>query len=62
MLLTKFLVASLWFEKYISNYLIFQVNQSHQGRYSCTPYNRHTTAGSSGDMEVIYVSHDWTSY
>nr|WKY18272.1 turtle-like protein IGSF9 [Penaeus vannamei] len=33
--------------------LITKVNQSHQGRYSCTPYNRHTTAGSSGDMEVI---------
>lgn len=32
--------------------LLLQVNQSHQGRYSCTPYNRHTTAGSSGDMEV----------
>lgn len=35
------------------NYItVIQVNQSHQGRYSCTPYNRHTTAGSSGDMEV----------
>ncbi|XP_071542829.1 protein turtle homolog B-like isoform X4 [Panulirus ornatus] len=33
--------------------LITKVNQSHQGRYSCTPYNRHTTAGSSGDMEVL---------
>ncbi|KAK3862557.1 hypothetical protein Pcinc_031593 [Petrolisthes cinctipes] len=33
--------------------LITKVSQSHQGRYSCTPYNRHTTAGSSGDMEVM---------
>ncbi|KAL7638192.1 UNVERIFIED_CONTAM: hypothetical protein RMT77_011817 [Armadillidium vulgare] len=33
--------------------LITKVNQGHQGRYSCTPYNRHTTAGSSGDMEVL---------
>ncbi|XP_076068866.1 immunoglobulin superfamily member turtle isoform X3 [Oratosquilla oratoria] len=33
--------------------LFTRVNQSHQGRYSCTPYNRHGTAGSSGDMEVL---------
>ncbi|XP_063848407.1 protein turtle-like isoform X2 [Scylla paramamosain] len=33
--------------------LITKVNQSHQGRYSCTPYNPHTTAGASGDMEVL---------
>ncbi|CAL4082334.1 unnamed protein product [Meganyctiphanes norvegica] len=33
--------------------LITQVTRKHQGRYSCTPYNRHTTAGSSGDMEIL---------
>ncbi|XP_047741035.1 protein turtle [Hyalella azteca] len=33
--------------------LFTKVNQSYQGRYSCTPYNKHTTAGSSGDMEVL---------
>lgn len=30
-----------------------QVNQNHQGRYTCTPYNAHGTQGSSGHMEVL---------
>jgi len=32
---------------------IFQVNQNHQGRYTCTPYNAQGTQGSSGPMEVL---------
>lgn len=30
-----------------------QVNQNHQGRYTCTPYNAQGTQGSSGQMEVL---------
>lgn len=30
-----------------------QVNQNHQGRYTCTPYNAQGTQGSSGPMEVL---------
>lgn len=33
--------------------LIFQVNQNHQGRYTCTPYNAQGTQGSSGNMDVL---------
>lgn len=32
---------------------LLQVNQSHQGRYTCTPYNAQGTQGSSGQMEVL---------
>lgn len=32
---------------------LFQVNQNHQGRYTCTPYNAQGTQGSSGQMEVL---------
>lgn len=35
------------------NYFDMQVNQNHQGRYTCTPYNAHGTQGSSGHMEVL---------
>jgi hypothetical protein len=30
-----------------------QVSQENQGRYTCTPYNVHGTAGSSAVMEVL---------
>lgn len=33
--------------------LFTRVNQSHQGRYTCTPYNAQGTQGSSGAMEVL---------
>ncbi|GIY31897.1 protein turtle [Caerostris extrusa] len=34
--------------------LLFQrVSQEHQGRYRCTPYNLHGTAGTSNVMEVL---------
>ncbi|XP_022903415.1 protein turtle isoform X4 [Onthophagus taurus] len=33
--------------------LFTRVNQSHQGRYTCTPYNAQGTQGSSGPMEVL---------
>ncbi|XP_046664140.1 protein turtle-like isoform X6 [Homalodisca vitripennis] len=33
--------------------LFTRVNQNHQGRYTCTPYNAHGTQGSSGHMEVL---------
>lgn len=33
--------------------LFKRVNQNHQGRYTCTPYNAHGTRGSSGTMEVL---------
>ncbi|KAI5710718.1 hypothetical protein M8J75_011009 [Diaphorina citri] len=33
--------------------LFTRVNQNHQGRYTCTPYNAHGTQGSSGQMEVL---------
>jgi len=32
-----------------------QVTENHQGRYSCTPYNIHTTRGSSGPMQVLVM-------
>lgn len=32
---------------------VLQVNQNHQGRYTCTPYNAQGTQGSSGQMEVL---------
>ncbi|XP_058803605.1 protein turtle-like isoform X3 [Phymastichus coffea] len=33
--------------------LFTRVNESHQGKYTCTPYNAHGTQGSSGHMEVL---------
>uniref|UniRef100_A0A1B6E797 Protein turtle n=1 Tax=Clastoptera arizonana TaxID=38151 RepID=A0A1B6E797_9HEMI len=33
--------------------LFTRVNQNHQGRYTCTPYNAQGTQGSSGQMEVL---------
>ncbi|KAG7213388.1 hypothetical protein KM043_002681 [Ampulex compressa] len=33
--------------------LFTRVNENHQGRYTCTPYNTHGTQGSSGAMEVL---------
>ncbi|CAD7079244.1 unnamed protein product [Hermetia illucens] len=33
--------------------LFTRVNQSHQGRYTCTPYNAQGTQGSSGPMEIL---------
>ncbi|XP_053664916.1 protein turtle [Anopheles marshallii] len=33
--------------------LFTRVNQNHQGRYTCTPYNAQGTQGSSGHMEVL---------
>lgn len=33
--------------------LFTRVNESHQGRYTCTPYNAQGTQGSSGPMEVL---------
>ncbi|XP_017798277.1 PREDICTED: protein turtle-like [Habropoda laboriosa] len=33
--------------------LFTRVNENHQGRYTCTPYNTHGTQGSSGPMEVL---------
>ncbi|KAH0951046.1 hypothetical protein HN011_010977, partial [Eciton burchellii] len=33
--------------------LFTRVNENHQGRYTCTPYNAHGTQGSSGAMEVL---------
>lgn len=33
--------------------LFTRVNQNHQGRYTCTPYNAQGTQGSSGTMEVL---------
>ena len=29
------------------------MNQNHEGRYTCTPYNAQGTQGSSGPMEVL---------
>lgn len=29
------------------------MNQNHQGKYTCTPYNVQGTQGSSGHMEVL---------
>ncbi|XKL61367.1 hypothetical protein PGB90_008424 [Kerria lacca] len=33
--------------------LFTRVNQNHQGKYTCTPYNVQGTQGSSGHMEVL---------
>ncbi|XP_050542439.1 protein turtle-like isoform X2 [Daktulosphaira vitifoliae] len=33
--------------------LFTRVNQNHEGRYTCTPYNAQGTQGSSGQMEVL---------
>uniref|UniRef100_A0A336LVW2 CSON002677 protein n=1 Tax=Culicoides sonorensis TaxID=179676 RepID=A0A336LVW2_CULSO len=33
--------------------LFTRVNENHQGRYTCTPYNAQGTHGSSGTMEVL---------
>lgn len=33
--------------------LFTRVSESHQGRYTCTPYNAQGTQGSSGAMEVL---------
>ncbi|KAI4501450.1 hypothetical protein M0802_003327 [Mischocyttarus mexicanus] len=33
--------------------LFTRVNENHQGRYTCTPYNAHGTQGSSAPMEVL---------
>ncbi|XP_072393694.1 protein turtle isoform X3 [Diabrotica undecimpunctata] len=33
--------------------LFTRVNENHQGRYTCTPYNAQGTQGSSGQMEVL---------
>ncbi|XP_026668708.1 protein turtle isoform X4 [Ceratina calcarata] len=33
--------------------LFMRVNENHQGRYTCTPYNAQGTQGSSGPMEVL---------
>ncbi|EZA62875.1 Protein turtle [Ooceraea biroi] len=33
--------------------LFTRVNENHQGRYTCTPYNAQGTQGSSGAMEVL---------
>ncbi|XP_069675339.1 protein turtle isoform X2 [Periplaneta americana] len=33
--------------------LFTRVNQDHEGRYTCTPYNAQGTQGSSGPMEVL---------
>nr|XP_036225156.1 protein turtle isoform X1 [Bactrocera oleae] len=33
--------------------LFTRVNEDHQGRYTCTPYNAQGTQGSSGPMEVL---------
>ncbi|ALC38083.1 tutl, partial [Drosophila busckii] len=33
--------------------LFTRVNEDHQGRYTCTPYNAQGTQGSSGSMEVL---------
>ncbi|EDW77649.2 LOW QUALITY PROTEIN: uncharacterized protein Dwil_GK24611 [Drosophila willistoni] len=33
--------------------LFTRVNEDHQGRYTCTPYNAQGTQGSSGTMEVL---------
>ncbi|XP_018058564.1 PREDICTED: protein turtle isoform X9 [Atta colombica] len=33
--------------------LFTRVNENHQGRYTCTPYNAQGTQGSSGPMEVL---------
>ncbi|XP_059221864.1 protein turtle isoform X2 [Stomoxys calcitrans] len=33
--------------------LFTHVNEEHQGRYTCTPYNAEGTQGSSGTMEVL---------
>ncbi|XP_043474401.1 protein turtle-like isoform X2 [Leptopilina heterotoma] len=33
--------------------LFTRVNENHQGKYTCTPYNAQGTQGSSGQMEVL---------
>ncbi|XP_034950856.1 protein turtle isoform X2 [Chelonus insularis] len=33
--------------------LFTRVNENHQGKYTCTPYNAHGTQGGSGHMEVL---------
>ncbi|KAL5281052.1 IGSF9B family protein [Megaselia abdita] len=33
--------------------LFTRVNENHQGRYTCTPYNAQGTQGSSGPMEIL---------
>ncbi|XP_044593030.1 protein turtle-like isoform X3 [Cotesia glomerata] len=33
--------------------LFTRVNENHQGKYTCTPYNAHGTQGGSGPMEVL---------
>ncbi|KAJ8669632.1 hypothetical protein QAD02_000891 [Eretmocerus hayati] len=33
--------------------LFTRVNENHQGKYTCTPYNAHGTQGSSGLMDVL---------
>lgn len=39
--------------------LLFQrVTQDHQGRYRCTPYNVHGTAGTSAPMEILVRGKD----
>lgn len=35
--------------------LFTRVNQNHQGRYTCTPYNAQGTQGSSGKIAVIFT-------
>lgn len=42
--------------------LFTRVNQNHQGRYTCTPYNAQGTQGSSGKSSTnfnIYLSFHW---
>lgn len=34
-------------------FFVLQVNQNHEGRYTCTPYNAQGTQGSSGPMDVL---------
>ena len=29
------------------------MNLNHQGQYTCTPYNQHSTQGPSGPMDVL---------
>lgn len=39
--------------------LFTRVNQNHQGRYTCTPYNAQGTQGSSGNSKTF---RDYISY
>lgn len=38
--------------------LFTRVNQNHQGRYTCTPYNAQGTQGSSGTIRIILFFFD----